>query len=132
MSISDPISDMLTRIRNAIMAKYNRVDIPASRLKISIAKVLKAEGYIRNYKVIKDDRQGLLRVYLRYDEQARPIIRGLERVSTPGRRVYAGSDELPKVLNGLGINIVSTSRGLMTDRQARRENVGGEILCSVW
>jgi len=132
MSMSDPVADMLTRIRNAILAKYNRVDIPASRLKISIAKVLKAEGYIRNYKVVKDDKQGLLRVYLRYDEQARPVIQGLKRISSPGRRVYAGSDELPKVLNGLGVNIVSTSRGLMTDRQARLEKVGGEILCSVW
>jgi len=132
MSMSDPVADMLTRIRNAILAKYNRVDIPASRLKISIAKVLKAEGYIRNYKVVKDDKQGLLRVYLRYDEQARPVIQGLKRVSSPGRRVYAGSDDLPKVLNGLGVNIVSTSKGLMTDRQARQAKVGGEILCSVW
>ncbi len=132
MCMTDPVADMLTRIRNAIMAKYNRVDIPASKLKINIAKVLKAEGYIKNYKVIKDSKQGVLRVFLRYDEQARPVIQGLKRVSTPGRRVYSGAAEMPKVLNGLGINIVSTSKGLMTDRQARRENVGGEVLCSVW
>lgn len=132
MSMTDPVADMLTRIRNAIMAKYNRVDIPASKLKINIAKVLKAEGYIKNYKVVKDSKQGLLRVFLRYDEQARPIIQGLQRVSRPGRRVYFGSSDLPPVLNGLGVNIISTSRGLMTDRQAKRDNVGGEVLCSVW
>lgn len=132
MSMTDPIADMLTRIRNAIMAKYNRVDIPASRIKINIAKVLKAEGYIKNYKVIKDSKQGLLRVYLRYDEHAQPIIQGLERVSKPGRRVYAGATDMPKVLNGLGVNIVSTSNGLMTDREARQTNVGGEVLCSIW
>ncbi len=132
MSMSDPVADMLTRMRNAIMAKYNRVDIPASRLKINVAKVMKAEGYIKNYKVIKDNRQGLLRVYLRYDEQARPVIQGLKRISKPGRRVFAGADDLPEVLNGLGVNIVSTSRGLMTDKQAREENVGGEVLCSIW
>ena len=132
MSMTDPVADLLTRIRNAILAKYNRVDIPASLLKINIAKVLKAEGYIKNYKVLKDDRQGILRIYLRYDEKAEPIIQGLKRVSTPGRRVYSRSQEMPKFLNGLGINIISTSKGLMTDRQARAENVGGEVLCSVW
>ncbi len=132
MSMTDPLADMLTRVRNAIMAKYNRVDIPASRTKISIAKVLKAEGYIKNYKVIKDSRQGILRVYLRYDEQARPVITGLRRISTPGRRVYAPAEKLPKILNGMGIAIVSTSRGLLTDRQAREDNVGGEVLCAVW
>ena len=132
MSMTDPVADLLTRIRNAILAKYNRVDIPASGLKIDLAKVLKAEGYIKNYKVIKDHRQGILRVYLRYDEKAEPIIQGLKRVSRPGRRIYSPSKEMPKVLNGLGINIVSTSKGLMTDRQARTENMGGEVLCSVW
>lgn len=132
MSMTDPIADMLTRIRNAIMAKYNRVDIPAAGLKIELAKLLKAEGYIKNYKVIKDNRQGILRIFLRYDEKAESIIQGFKRVSTPGRRVYSQSKEMPKVLNGLGINIVSTSKGLMTDRQARADNLGGEVLCSVW
>ena len=132
MSMSDPIADMLTRIRNALVVKYNRVDIPASRTKISIAKVMKAEGYIKNYKVIKDSRQGILRVYLRYDEHAAPVITGLKRVSTPGRRVYAKAKDVPLVLNGLGVNVVSTSKGLMTDRQARTANLGGEIMCSIW
>lgn len=132
MSMTDPVADMLTRIRNAIMVKYNRVDIPASKVKINLAKVLKAEGYIKNYKVIKDARQGVLRVFLKYDDSAKPVISGLKRVSKPGRRVYHGAVDMPKVLNGLGVNVVSTSRGLMTDRQARRDNVGGEVLCSVW
>jgi len=132
MSMTDPVADLLARVRNALLAKYNRVDIPASSLKIDLARVLKAEGYVKNYKVIKDTRQGILRIYLRYDEKAEPIIQGLKRVSKPGRRVYSPSKEMPKVLNGLGVNIISTSRGLMTDREARAENVGGEVLCSVW
>ncbi|MBW2618360.1 MAG: 30S ribosomal protein S8 [Deltaproteobacteria bacterium] len=132
MSMTDPVADLLARVRNALMAKYNRVDIPASSLKIDLAKVLTAEGYIKNYKIIKDSRQGILRIYLRYDEKAEPIIQGLKRVSKPGRRIYHPSKEMPKVLNGLGVNIISTSKGLMTDRQARTENVGGEVLCSVW
>jgi len=132
MSMTDPVADLLARVRNALLAKYNRVDIPASSLKIDLAKVLKAEGYVKNYKVIKDTRQGVLRIYLRYDEKAEPIIQGLKRVSKPGRRVYSPSKEMPKVLNGLGVNIISTSRGLMTDREARATNVGGEVLCSVW
>lgn len=130
--MTDPIADMLTRIRNAILAKYNRVDIPASRVKVNVAKVLKAEGYIKNYKVVKDSKQGLLRVYLRYDEHARSAITGLKRVSSPGRRTYSGAEDLPQVLNGLGVTIVSTSKGLMTDRQAKKENIGGEVLCFVW
>jgi small subunit ribosomal protein S8 len=130
--MSDPIADMLTRMRNALMVKYNRVDIPASGTKVNIAKVLKAEGYIKNFKVIKDPRQGVLRIYLRYDDHAKPVITGLERISKPGRRVYAKAKEMPQVLNGLGINVVSTSRGLMTDRQARVENLGGEVMCSIW
>jgi small subunit ribosomal protein S8 len=130
--MSDPIADMLTRMRNALMVKYNRVDIPSSGTKINIAKVLKAEGYIKNFKVIKDPRQGVLRIYLRYDDHAKPVITGLERISKPGRRVYAKAKEMPHVLNGLGISVVSTSRGLMTDRQARVENLGGEVMCSIW
>ncbi|MBW1711817.1 MAG: 30S ribosomal protein S8 [Deltaproteobacteria bacterium] len=132
MSMSDPIADMLTRIRNALMVKYSRVDIPASQTKINIAKVLKSEGYIKNYKIIKDNRQGLLRIHLRYDDEAAPVITGLQRVSRPGRRVYSRAKDLPQVLNGLGVNIISTSQGLMTDRQARQENLGGEVLCSIW
>jgi small subunit ribosomal protein S8 len=130
--MTDPIADMLTRMRNAILVKYSRVDIPASRTKINIAKVLKAEGYIKNYKVIKDNRQGLLRVYLRYDDEAKSVITGMIRVSTPGRRIYSPARELPKVLGGMGISLVSTSKGLMTDTQARAENLGGEIMCNVW
>lgn len=132
MPMTDPIADMLTRMRNAILVKYSRVDIPASRTKINIAKVLKAEGYIKNYKVIKDNRQGLLRVYLRYDDEAKSVITGMIRVSTPGRRIYSPARELPKVLGGMGISLVSTSKGLMTDTQARVENLGGEIMCNVW
>lgn len=132
MPMTDPIADMLTRMRNAILVKYSRVDIPASRTKINIAKVLKAEGYIKNYKVIKDNRQGLLRVYLRYDDEAKSVITGMIRVSTPGRRIYSPARELPKVLGGMGISLVSTSKGLMTDTQARAENLGGEIMCNVW
>ena len=132
MSMSDPIADMLTRIRNAIMASYNTVDIPSSRLKIDIAKVLKAEGFIRNYKIIADRKQGILRLFFRYDENGDPVIEGLKRVSTPGRRVYAKSDAIPPVLNGFGVNIISTSKGVMTDRQAKKLRVGGEVLCSIW
>ncbi|MFH1350381.1 MAG: 30S ribosomal protein S8 [Pseudomonadota bacterium] len=132
MSMTDPIADMLTRIRNAIMASYNTVDIPSSGLKIDIAKVLKSEGFIRNYKIMADGKQGVLRIFFKYDENGVPLIGGLKRVSRPGRRVYAKSDNIPQVLNGFGVNIVTTSKGLMTDRQARKMRVGGEILCSVW
>jgi len=130
--MTDPIADMLTRIRNAIRASYNTVDIPSSRLKIEIAKVLKAEGYIRNYKIIADRRQGVLRIFFKYDENGEPIFSGLERVSRPGCRIYTRSDRIPMVLNGFGINILSTSKGVMTDREARKRRVGGEVLCSVW
>jgi small subunit ribosomal protein S8 len=130
--MTDPIADMLTRIRNAGGARFDKVDIPASRMKISLAKIMKEEGYIKNYKVIKDNRQGILRVYLRYNEQQQPLIHGLKRVSKPGRRVYAGTDELPKVQGGLGVAVVSTSKGVVTDRQARKLGVGGEVLCEIW
>lgn len=132
MTLTDPIADMLTRIRNAGMARFDKVDIPASQMKISIANILKEEGYIKNFKVIKDKRQGMVRIYLRYDEHNQPLIKGLQRVSKPSRRVYAGKDEIPYVLGGLGVAIVSTSKGVLTDRQARKEGVGGEVLCSVW
>ncbi|MBW1998382.1 MAG: 30S ribosomal protein S8 [Deltaproteobacteria bacterium] len=132
MSTTDPIADMLTRIRNAIMASYETVDIPSSKLKISIAKILKAEGFIRNYKLIGDKRQGIIRVFLKYDEKGEPVITGLKRESKPSRRVYAKSDRIPKVLNGYGMSILSTSKGVITDKDARRLRVGGEIICSVW
>ncbi|MFH2220111.1 MAG: 30S ribosomal protein S8 [Pseudomonadota bacterium] len=132
MAISDPIADMLTRIRNAGKAKFGSVDIPGSKLKTELAKVLKDEGFIRNYKFIKDDKQGILRVYLKYGQRERNVIFGIERVSKPSRRIYVGSKDIKPVLNGMGIAILSTSRGIMSDRTARRENVGGEVLCNVW
>ena len=132
MTMTDPIADMLTRIRNAQRASHESVDIPSSKLKVNIAKVLKSEGYIKNFRVMPDGKQGILRIFLKYDEQGRPVIEGLKRVSKPSRRVYAGYDDIPRVLNGYGISIVSTSKGIMTDKKARRMKVGGEILCSVW
>lgn len=128
---SDPIADMLTRIRNAIQIRADKVDMPASRMKLEIAKILKEEGYIRAYKILKDRKQGILRVNLKYvDNEC--IISGLKKISKPGRRVYIGSGEIPKVLGGMGIAILTTSKGLMTDNACRRENTGGEILCNVW
>jgi small subunit ribosomal protein S8 len=132
MSMTDPIADMLTRIRNAGGARFDKVDIPASRMKIGLAKIFKEEGFIKNYKVIKDNRQGILRVYLKYSDQHQPLIQGLKRVSKPGRRVYAGHEELPRVQGGLGVAVISTSQGVVTDRQARKLGVGGEVLCEVW
>jgi small subunit ribosomal protein S8 len=132
MSMTDPIADMLTRIRNAGHARFDKVDIPASRMKISLARIFKDEGFIKNYKVIKDNRQGILRVYLKYGEHQTPLIQGIQRVSKPGRRVYAGSEELPKVQGGLGVAVISTSKGVVTDRQARKMQVGGEVLCEIW
>lgn len=132
MSISDPIADMLTRIRNGIMVSYDTVDIPSSRLKINVAKILKAEGFIKNYKIMTDRRHGTLRILLKYDEKGAPVIGGLKRVSKPSGRVYTRKDRIPKILNGLGVSILSTPKGVMTDKQARKMGVGGEILCSVW
>lgn len=132
MSMTDPIADMLTRIRNAITASYNTVDIPSSRLKIDIAKVLKSEGFIKNFKIMPDQKQGIMRIFFRYDEKGEPIIGGLKRVSKPGCRIYTKGNKIPKVLNGYGINILSTSTGVMTDRQARKMGVGGEIVCAIW
>jgi small subunit ribosomal protein S8 len=130
--ITDPIADMLTRIRNGQQARFSQVDIPSSRIKVNIARILKEEGFIKNMDLTPDRRQGVLRVYLNYDDEARPLINGISRVSKPSRRVYVRAREIPLVLSGLGISILSTSKGLMTDRQARRENIGGEILCTVW
>ena len=132
MSMSDPIADMLTRIRNAIMASFETVDIPSSKVKINIAKILKSEGFIKNFKYISDGKQGIMRVFLRYDDQGKCVIVGLKRISKPSCRVYTKSDRIPPVLNGLGINIISTSKGVMTDKQAQKMGVGGEILCTVW
>ncbi len=132
MATSDPIADMLTRVRNAQMAGYDSVDIPGSKLKTEIAKVLKAEGFIKNYKFIKDTKQGVLRVYLKYDDDRKGIVYGLKRISKPSRRVYVKSNEIKPVLNGMGVSILSTSKGIMTDKAAIRKNLGGEILCNVW
>ena len=132
MSMTDPIADMLTRIRNGAMAKKETVDIPASNVKVEIAKVLKAEGYISAYKLLKDDKQGILNVALKYDENKVSVVEGIKRVSKPGSRVYVKTDAVPKVINGYGIAIVSTSKGLMVDREARKSKLGGEILCNVW
>jgi len=130
--MSDPIADMLTRMRNGIIASFDSVDVPSSKLKINIAKILKSEGFIKNYKVIADKKQGLIRIFLKYDENGEPVIGGLKRVSRSSVRVYAKKDEVPMVLNGFGINVLSTSKGVMTDKQARKLRIGGEILCSVW
>lgn len=132
MTMTDPIADMLTRIRNALKAERETVDIPCSTIKTNIAKVLKSEGYIKNYKVFPDNRQGVIKVVLKYDEQGAAVIQGIKRVSKPSRRVYSGHDEIPEVLNGFGINIVSTPKGLMSDNRARKMRLGGEIVCSVW
>ncbi len=132
MSMTDPIADMLTRIRNAQMAFYSTVDIPGSRQKIDIAKVLKSEGFIKDFKIMGDKRQGIIRIFFKYDENGESVIGGLKRVSKPGRRVYTKGDKIPQVLHGYGINILSTSKGIMTDRQARKIGIGGEIVCSVW
>lgn len=132
MAISDPIADMLTRIRNAAKANFSSVDIPASKLKSELARVLKDEGFIKNFKFIQDGKQGVLRVYLRYSPPQKSVIYGLERVSKPSRRVYVKSKDIKPVFNGMGIAILSTSKGIMTDKTARKENVGGEILCNVW
>lgn len=133
MNITDPIADMLTRIRNANTSKHKTVDVPSSKMKLSIADILFKEGYIKSYEEIKDvNTQGVIRITLKYDEKGTRVIDGLKRISKPGLKVYAGKDELPKVLNGLGIAIISTSKGLMTDKQARELGIGGEVLAYVW
>ena len=132
MSVSDPVADFLTCVRNAIGAKQRKVDVPSSRLKSDIAGVLLRERLINNFKVIEDRKQGVLRVYLKYAGDDTSVITGIRRVSTPGRRVYVGKTEIPRVMGGLGICVLSTSRGLMTDREARDAGLGGELLCQVW
>ena len=132
MHITDPIADMLTRIRNANSAKHETVDIPASNMKKAIAQILLDEGYIASYKVIDDEKQGVIRVTLKYGENKTQVITGLRRVSKPGLRIYSNVEDMPKVMKGLGIAIVSTAKGIMTDREARKQNVGGEVLAFVW
>ena len=132
MQMSDVIADMLTRIRNANDAKHATVDIPASNMKKAIAEILVEEGYVKSYEVIEDGKQGTIRVTLKYQANKQKVIRGLKRVSKPGLRIYAGCEDMPKVMNGLGIAIVSTSKGIMTDKKARALKVGGEVLCFVW
>ena len=132
MNMTDPIADMIARIRNGVRAKLPRVDVPSSKLKVEIARILKDEGYITNFKHSQDDRQGVLRIYLKYGPGMERVITDLQRVSRPGCRIYCGKNEIPRVYGGLGINVLSTSRGLMTGRTAAREGVGGEILFNVW
>jgi small subunit ribosomal protein S8 len=130
--VTDPIADMLARIRNSSLAEHEKVDIPASRLKIRLAELLKDEGFIKNFRVIEDRKQGTLRVYLKYGPGQERVITGLRRVSKPGRRQYVGADRVPNVLGGMGVAILSTPRGVLPDREARRLKVGGEVLCYVW
>ncbi len=130
--LTDPIADMLTRIRNAVLIKSEKVDIPASRMKLEIAKIMKEEGFIRAYKILKDKKQGVLRVTLKYTADNEPTISGLKRISTPGRRVYTDKDSIPMVMGGVGISVLSTSRGVLSDKTCRREKVGGEVLCYIW
>lgn len=132
MSMSDPIADFLTRIRNAGMVYHDKVEIPASRVKKDMAELLKAEGFIKDVETIKDDKQGVIRLYLKYGPNRERVITGLKRISRPGLRVYAKKDEIPKVLGGLGIAVISTSKGIMTDKQARKEGLGGEVVCYIW
>ena len=131
MNITDPIADMLTRIRNANSAKHKTVDIPASKMKTAIAEILFKEGYIKSFEIINNETQGIIRITLKYDEKGNRVIDGIKRISKPGLRVYAGKEELPKVLNGLGIAIVSTSKGLKTDKEAREAGIGGEVLAYI-
>ena len=132
MTMTDPIADLLTRIRNALIARHDRVDIPASKIKVAIVRILKDEGFIKNFKVSKDDKQDMVRVFLKYSERNVPVVSGLTRISKPGCRKYQKATDILPVLSGLGIAIVSTSAGLMTDKEARRQNRGGEMICHIW
>lgn len=132
MLVTDPIADFLNRIKNGQKARFDKVDIPASRMKSSLARILKDEGYIRNFKLIKDNKQGILRINLKYGDTREGVIAGMKRVSRPGCRIYVGHEDIPRVMNGMGIQILSTSKGVMTDRQARKDGIGGELLCSIW
>ena len=132
MNTTDPIADMLTRIRNASAAKHKTVDVPASKMKKAIADILYNEGYIKSVEEIANENQGILRIALKYDENGAKVIAGIKRISKPGLRVYASAEKLPKVLNGLGIALISTSKGIKTDKEARKENIGGEVLAYIW
>ena len=132
MSMTDPIADMLTRIRNANMVRHERVEIPASKLKLEIARILHEQGFLRNYRLIEDQKQGILRIFLKYGESQEKVITGIKRISKPGRRVYVNTSDLPQVYGDLGIAILSTSQGVKTAFQCRKANVGGEVLCYVW
>jgi small subunit ribosomal protein S8 len=132
MSVSDPVADMLTKIRNAALAKFEKVDIPTSKLKLEIVKILKNEGYVKNFKKVTEGNLTVIRIFLKYDEQGIPTIKGLKKVSTPGRRVYTGYKKMPRIYNGYGTLIVSTSEGVTTGRKALERRVGGELICSVW
>ena len=132
MSMSDPIADMLTRVRNATMVSYDTVDVPASKLKIALTKILKSEGFIKNYKILSRQRQDVIRIFLKYDDKGESIIGGLKRESKPSCRVYSKADHIPGVLSGYGVSILSTSKGIVTDKEARKMGVGGEILFSIW
>jgi small subunit ribosomal protein S8 len=130
--MTDPISDMLTRIRNAGKARFDKVDIPSSQFKINISEILKNEGYIKNYKVIKDNKQGILQIFLKYDEKNNLVISELKRISKPGRRIYVDKTNIPQIKSGLGLAILSTSQGVLTDKEAKSKGVGGEVICSIW
>lgn len=130
--ISDPISDMLTRVRNALQARHPKVDVPSSKLKMELARILKEEGYILNFKLVEEGPAKTIRLYLKYTAANEPVISKIERISKPGCRIYAGSKDIPKVLGGLGVNILTTSRGVMTGAEARKAGVGGEVLCRIW
>jgi small subunit ribosomal protein S8 len=132
MSMTDPIADLLTRIRNANMAKLQKLDVPSSNMKVSIASVLRSAGFIKNYKVIADQKQGILRIYLKFIDEKDPVINEIKRISKPGSRRYVKSDEIPSVKNGMGIAILSTSKGILADKAAREAGLGGEILCTIW
>lgn len=132
MSVSDPVADMLTKVRNASMARHEKVDVPASKLKMEIIKILKTEGYIKNFKKLQEDGKNIIRIFLKYDSQNNSVIHGLKKISTPGRRVYSGFKDLPRVCNGYGTLVVSTSAGVITGKKAVEKMVGGELLCTIW
>ena len=133
MAISDPVADMLTKIRNASMAKHEKVEIPTSKLKLQIVKILKNEGYVKNFKkVVNKDGVNVIRVFLKYDDKQNPVLHGIDRISTPGRRVYSGYRDMPRVFNGYGVVVVSTSSGVITGKKASEKKVGGELICSIW
>ena len=132
MSVSDPIADMLTKIRNAVQVRHEKVDVPTSKLKLEIVKILKTEGYIKNFKKVQEEGKNIIRIFLKYDDSNNPVIHGVEKISTPGRRVYSGYKDLPRIYNGFGTLIVSTSAGVTTGKKASEKMVGGELVCKVW